>query len=239
MIKCITFDLDDTLWAVDPVITHANQTLYSWLDSAAPEFCKHFQISDFPDLREQVLAAYPETAHSVTLIRLRQLEIGLRQVGYSDSEIEALVPQAFEVFLAARNEVTFFPHVHDMLNGLKQQGYLIGALSNGNAEVARVGLGEWFDFALNAHMVGHEKPHPKMFQEMLSQQQLQPEQVIHIGDNPDHDVAGAQQLGLRTIWVNLDQRQHNAGEKADQVVTCLSEIVDAVARIHQLSGNPQ
>ncbi|WP_315982217.1 hypothetical protein [Aliamphritea spongicola] len=36
MIKCITFDLDDTLWAVDPVITHANNTLYGWLDEHAP-----------------------------------------------------------------------------------------------------------------------------------------------------------------------------------------------------------
>ncbi|WP_315982218.1 HAD-IA family hydrolase [Aliamphritea spongicola] len=114
-----------------------------------------------------MLEAYPETAHSVTLIRLRQLEIGLRQAGYGEAEIEKLVPRAFDIFLAARNEVTFFPHVKDMLSALKQEDYRIGALSNGNAEVGRVGLGEWFDFALNAHMVGHEKPHPAMFEKCL------------------------------------------------------------------------
>ena len=231
MIKCITFDLDDTLWAVDPVITHANNTLYGWLDEHAPGFTRQHQVSDFPALREQVLEAYPETAHSVTLIRLRQLEIGLQQAGYSEAEIEKLVPRAFDIFLAARNEVTFFPHVTDMLSALKQADYRIGALSNGNAEVGRVGLGEWFDFALNAHMVGHEKPHPAMFERMLESEQLKPAEVIHIGDNPDHDVAGARQLGIRTIWVNLQQQAHKTGETADQVVTCLSEVFDAVTAI--------
>ncbi|WP_261843408.1 HAD family hydrolase [Aliamphritea ceti] len=235
MIKCITFDLDDTLWAVDPVITHANNTLYGWLDEHAPGFTREYQVGDFPALREQVLMAFPETAHSVTLIRLRQLEIGLRQAGYSETEIEVLVPQAFDIFIAARNEVTFFPYVTEMLSQLKEYEYRIGALSNGNAEVNRAGLGDWFDFALNAHMVGHEKPHPAMFQQMLASEKLRPEEVIHIGDNPDHDVAGAQQLGIRTIWVNLKQGSHKTGETADQVVTCLSEVFDAVTAIRAQS----
>ena len=54
MIRCITFDLDDTLWAVDPVITQANKTMFEWLAVHAPEFTRCFQIKDLMTLRKAV-----------------------------------------------------------------------------------------------------------------------------------------------------------------------------------------
>ncbi|MEH6578301.1 MAG: HAD-IA family hydrolase [Amphritea sp.] len=233
MIKCITFDLDDTLWAVDPVITQANQTLYGWLNDNAEQFVKCHQLSDFPRLREQVLERHPEIAHSVTMIRMKLLEHGLREAGYPEVQVEALAAKAFEVFLDARNQVELFEHARGMLVALKEQGYLIGALSNGNADVKRVGLGDVFDFALNAEGVGKEKPDPLMFEQALSLHQLRPEQVIHIGDHPVHDIEGAKNAGLWTIWVNLDSRSWNAGEDADLNVSCLKEIPSAVAEINR------
>lgn len=233
MIKCITFDLDDTLWAVDPVIEQANQTLYSWLQKNAELFVRSHQLSDFPRLRQQVLTRHPEITHSVTLIRLKLLEHGLREAGYPEAQVEALAAQAFEVFLEARNQVTLFEHARSMLQVLRGQGLRIGALSNGNADVNRVGLGDLFDFALNADGVGKEKPDPLMFEQMLASQQLRPEQVIHIGDNPQHDVEGARHVGLWTVWVDLHGRAWNGGEPADATVGCLRDIPAAVAAIDQ------
>ncbi|WP_432471647.1 HAD family hydrolase [Amphritea sp. HPY] len=228
MIKCITFDLDDTLWAVDPVIVQANKTLYSWLSDNAELFVKCHRLDDFNELKRQALERFPEISHSVTLIRVKQLEIGLEQAGYPEDQAAALASQAFEVFIEARNQVELFEHARAMLEQLKQDGYTIGALSNGNADVNRVGLGDLFDFALNADGVGKEKPHPLMFEQMLEQNQLRPEQVIHIGDNPHHDIEGAKHAGLWTIWVNLDNRKWPDGEPADQDVSCLSAIPEAV-----------
>ncbi|MCV6609726.1 MAG: HAD-IA family hydrolase [Amphritea sp.] len=236
MIKCITFDLDDTLWAVDPVISQANRTLYSWLSENAEAFVKCHQLSDFESLKQQALQRYPEIGHSVTQIRLRQLEIGLEQAGYSKEEAEAITLQAFEVFIAARNEVEFFEHARSMLEALHSEGYRIGALSNGNADVNRVGLGDIFDFAFNADGVGTEKPHPLMFEKMLEKTGLQPDQVIHIGDNPVHDIEGANNLGIWTIWVNLNDKAWNAGERASRDVTCLSDIPQAVQEIAEQAG---
>lgn len=237
MIKCITFDLDDTLWAVNPVIVQANKTLYSWLSENAELFVQCYQLRDFNELKRQALERFPGISHSVTLIRLKQLEVGLTQAGYDKEQAVALAHQAFEVFIEARNQVELFEHARTMLDQLKQAGYLIGALSNGNADVNRVGLGDVFDFALNAHGVGKEKPHPLMFEQMLDQNQLRPEQVIHIGDNPHHDIEGAKNAGLWTIWVNLDDRSWPDGEPADQNVTCLSAIPDAVERISAQAAN--
>lgn len=235
MIKCITFDLDDTLWAVDPVIVEANNTLYQWLAEHATAFVQCYQLRDFGHLKTRALDAYPEISHSVTLIRLKQLEIGLLGAGYTAEQAVALSHQAFEVFIEARNQVELFEHARTMLEHLKDSGYRIGALSNGNADVNRVGLGDIFDFALNADGVGKEKPHPLMFEQMLQQQQLRPEQVIHIGDNPHHDIVGAKNVGLWTIWVNLNQRAWPDAIPADHAVTCLKEIPERVAQIAAIS----
>ncbi|MDO6564770.1 HAD-IA family hydrolase [Amphritea sp. 1_MG-2023] len=235
MIKCITFDLDDTLWAVDPVIVEANNTLYQWLSEHAAAFVKCYQLNDFDHLKQRALETFPDISHSVTLIRLKQLEIGLLAAGYTEAQAVALAHQAFEVFIEARNQVELFEHARAMLEKLKAKGYLIGALSNGNADVNRVGLGDIFDFALNADGVGKEKPHPLMFERMLHQQQLRAEQVIHIGDNPHHDIFGAKNAGLWTVWVNLDQRAWPDIEPADRAVTCLKDIPDNVAQIAAIS----
>ncbi len=233
MIKCITFDLDDTLWAVNPVVDQANHTLLEWLQQNAAAFTQTHSLSDFPRLRREVLERHPEITHSVTQIRLKMLEHGLRLAGYSNEETETLTLQAFEVFYEARQQVTFFEHALAMLKNLHQNGYALGALSNGNANIHKVGLGDLFDFQFSADQVGQEKPHPLMFEQMLHHVSLRPEQVIHIGDNPAHDIEGANNVGLWSIWVNLDGKSDHVA--ATRTVTCLSDIPAAVAEIEALA----
>ncbi len=229
MIRCITFDLDDTLWAVDPVIRQANQTMFDWLAQHAPAFTRCYQLKDLAALRSAALLREPEIEHSVTKIRIAQLRLGLEKAGYSKDDVKVLTEQAFDVFLHARQQVSFFEHAREMLLTLKQQGYMLGALSNGNADIHKVGLSDVMDFQFKADDVGAMKPHPLMFKQMLVHTRLRPEQVIHIGDNPQHDVEGAAAAGLWTIWVNLKGGAGNP--RASKEVNCLSEIVEKVAEI--------
>ena len=115
-IKLLSFDLDDTLWAVDPVMVQANLALYQWLDQHAPLFTVRYQLEDFGQLRRKVLKAQPEIGHSVTAIRLAVLRYGLQQSGYSDTDAERLTSGAFEAFLVARNQVELFQHAQQMLS---------------------------------------------------------------------------------------------------------------------------
>jgi len=233
MIKCITFDLDDTLWAVDPVVYQANITLMQWLKENAPLFTDRFAPRDLNTLRAEVVQAKPEISHSVSLIRRNVLETGLRQAGYSEQQIPELVDAAFAVFMDARQEVEFFEHALEMIHQLHEQGYQLGALSNGNADIHKVGLGQHFDFQFNADGVGTEKPHPLMFEKMLQHTGLRPEQVIHIGDNPVADIEGAHNGGVWSIWVNLKGEDWTGGQPADQQVQCLSQIPMAIELIKQ------
>ncbi|MCP4595476.1 HAD family hydrolase [Neptuniibacter sp.] len=231
MIRCITFDLDDTLWAVDPVIRHANQTMFDWLAQYAPEFTRCYQLQDLMTLRKAVLDEMPDIAHSVTRIRIAQLRYGMLKAGYQADIAEQLTQQAFEVFLQARQQVEFFEHAREMLSELKQQGYQLGALSNGNADIHKVGLADLIDFQFKADDVGSMKPDPLMFQQMLQHTGLRPEQVIHIGDNPEHDIEGANAVGIWTIWVNMGQE--GGCSIASEEVNSLDQILEKVALINK------
>ncbi|WP_409524105.1 HAD family hydrolase [Nitrincola sp. MINF-07-Sa-05] len=236
MIKAITFDLDDTLWAVDPVIELANRSLWDWLTENAAQYTDRFILADLvegSEMRRQLLERHPEISHSVTLIRLKLLEQGMLQCGYTTSEARALSSQAMEVFIEARHQVELFAHARAMLEGLHARGFILGALSNGNAEVKRTGIGDLFEFQYNADQVGQMKPHPLMFEKALEHAALQAEQVIHIGDHPVNDVEAAQQVGMWTIWVNLDGAlSWPAGQKkADAEVTSLDQVDAMVDQI--------
>ena len=231
MIKCLTFDLDDTLWDVAPVIKNMDLKLYQWLAENAPAYARQFDIGNFSLLRAHVVAEFPQLAHSVTSIRLKCLEIGLSRAGYAPKQALQLTKEAFAVAIVARQQVTYFPHVWQVLDQFKAQGYSMGAISNGNADIHKVGLSKHFDFQFNAHQAGVEKPDPVIFKLMLAHQQLQPEQVIHIGDNPIADVLGAQQLGMATIWVNVLPQQWSHEFQADRQINCISDLPAAVASI--------
>lgn len=234
MIKCVTFDLDDTLWAVDPVIREANRTLWQWLDDNAPLFTAGHQLTDMAEgsaLRRELLEEMPEIAHSVSLIRIKLLERGCLAAGYTATEAIILAERAFEVFMQARHQVELFEHAQAMLEQLRREGYIIGALSNGNADVGQTLLGNLFDFQYNAEHVGHAKPHPRLFEQALQYTGLRPEQVVHIGDHPLNDVRAARDAGLWTIWVNLPGQQWPQPARADARVSCLSAIPEEVTRL--------
>ena len=62
-----------------------------------------------------------------------------------------------------RHDIEYFEDALDTLAHLARH-YTLGALSNGNASVARLGLDRYFDFHLSAEGVGRRKPEPEMFE---------------------------------------------------------------------------
>ena len=120
-----------------------------------------------------------------------------------------------------------------MLQQLKDQGLLIGALSNGNAEVAKTPLAQWFDFQFNADSVGTAKPHPLMFEKALEFASVDADEVVHIGDHPINDVRAAKELGMHTIWVNPEGFEWAIEVDADWHADSISEIPKIVASLNQ------
>lgn len=233
-IRLITFDLDDTLWAVDPVIRNANQVLCTWLEAHVPQFAHGVSVTSLVHYRAEVLADAPELAQFVTRLRLQILRRMLTDSGVAPGKVEELANAAFEAFLHARHAVDYHPRAVELLEGLARR-YSLAALSNGNADVKRLEIGRYFDFAISAESAGVSKPAPEMFYQACERADCKPAEALHIGDHPEHDVIGALRAGLHAIWVNQNGDKWGGGESVRPFasVTCLSEIphtVDAIER---------
>ena len=194
-IRAIAFDLDNTLWDVEPVLERAEECLAAWLQ----EHCPRLALSrdEMRAAREQLARREPHNAHDVSYLRVTALAAHAREHGYD----ERVAAQAFQVFLAARNAVEIFPDVAPALALLRPR-YALASLSNGNADLVRIGLGHVFSVSLNAGQIGAAKPHRRCFERLAQELALDPGEIAYVGDDPQLDVAAARAAGLRTVWMN-------------------------------------
>ena len=109
--------------------------------------------------------------------------------------------RGFRVFRKHRQAVTLFDDAARVLEKLGER-YSIGAITNGNADVHHIGIGHHFDFVVTPAEAGAAKPDPAIFELALNAAGASPESVVHVGDDPMRDVAGAAALGLCTVWMN-------------------------------------
>lgn len=219
MIEAITFDLDDTLWDVWPVVERAEQLLHDWLAARYPRIPERFTSLELRELAGEVSAARPEIAHDRTLLRKEALELAARRAGYREFDVEG----AFAVFFVARNAVEPFAEVRPTLERLARR-YTLASLSNGNADLRLIGLDDLFRFSLNAIQIGAAKPDPPMFEAVCRLLGTRPDRIVHVGDDPEHDVRGGRNAGFRTVWVNRTGRDWPGGPRADAEIGDLAEL---------------
>ena len=224
--RAITLDLDDTLWEIAPVIQRAESVLHEWLRTHAPRCAARYSIEQMRALRDAVAAANPHLAHDFTAQRKLSLAQALAEV----DEDPALADPAFEAFHAVRNTVELYPDVHDALTRLAARTPL-AALTNGNADLRTIGLHERFVFALGAREHGAAKPDPGIFHAACDRLGLSPHEVLHVGDDPEHDVLGAHRAGLRTCWINRRGASWSHAEAAPDLdfvhLSALADWLDA------------
>lgn len=228
-IELITFDLDDTLWDTAPTIVSAEATLREWLVEHAPDLGA-IAVEHLWAIRERVLSREPELTHRISALRRRVLFHALQEAGYPHEQASTLADQSFEVFLHARHQLQIYPEVQPTLEALASH-YTLGVVTNGNADVRRLGLADYFKFALCAEDIGVAKPDKRLFHEaLLRGGDIAPRAAVHIGDHPGDDIAGAQQAGLRAIWFNPAGKTWEADTPPDAEIASLTELPALLAR---------
>ena len=198
----LSFDLDDTLWPVSPVIAAAERTLLAWLRVRYPRTVSGHDLESLAALRAHVALRFPERGHDLTFLRHRALQELFGAVGHPES----LADEALEVFFTARNRVEFYEDVRPSLTRLRA-AYRLFALSNGNADLQRCGIGEFFSGHVTATAAGAAKPDRRIFARLAELAGVEPAQVLHIGDDPLADVVGATQAGMQAVWLNRGGRE--------------------------------
>jgi putative hydrolase of the HAD superfamily len=226
-IKLITFDLDDTLWETAPAIVSAEAKLREWLAANAPKLGP-VPVEHLWEIRSRLIEEDPAFKHRISALRRKVLFHALEDAGYGHAEAHELADQSFEVFLQGRHQLDIFPEVVPTLEILTKS-YTLGVVTNGNADVRRLGLADYFAFALCAEDLGVGKPDPAPFVEALKRGNADASQAVHVGDHPGDDIAGAQQAGMRAIWYNPGGKQWEAEKTPDAEINSLTQLPELLA----------
>jgi putative hydrolase of the HAD superfamily len=217
----MSFDLDDTLWPIGPVILAAEEELESWLRLHHPEIMRAHTLETLRAIRAQVTYEYPERGHDMTFLRHRAI---MKLFG-GDKDAQRHADAAFEIFYAARNRITLYDDVPAALERLGRR-YRLFALSNGNADLGRCGISELFEGHITAIGAGASKPDARIFAHLLRSAGVDPPQVLHVGDDPHADVDGARAAGMQAVWLNRDARPWPEElEPPARTISTLSEIM--------------
>ncbi len=99
-----------------------------------------------------------------------------------------------------------FPEVPGVLQSLRQRGLRLVVVSNWDERLGplleSLGFGGLFEFVLPSIEVGRPKPAPEIFGVAASRLGVSPAAILHVGDSLREDVAGAEAVGWRSVWLD-------------------------------------
>lgn len=224
-LQLLSFDLDDTLWPCWPAIRQAEKQSWRFIQRYFPQITDRYSIKQMQQQREQLKHKFPQLAHDISAIRRLHLRQLAQKFKLNKTQARWFEQQVFDVYYAYRNRVTLYDDVIPVLGKLKKVFTLV-ALSNGNANIYCMNneLKHLFDYNWSAAQAGAQKPDSQMFVDILRYFDLPASQACHIGDDPVHDVQGAKQAGIATVWIIREGQQH----------TVLPDSVKADYRIENL-----
>jgi putative hydrolase of the HAD superfamily len=122
------------------------------------------------------------------------------------------MPQPFDRFFdelytlfASPDVWRVYPEVEEVLHSLKARGLITGVISNWDIRLGPLleglGLRPYFDHVVLSAVVGWEKPHRRIFEAALAAAGIPAAEAIHVGDNYQQDVVGAQRVGMHAVWL--------------------------------------
>jgi len=204
-IKVLSFDLDDTLYDNKPIIKAALDAQFNYIKQI-PTIGDKWQAqgSDFWEVcRRAAETNAPGIEQNVTLLRQHALKYAFIFLGLNDQESEFHSKAAYQAFITARSKIVVTPEVLTLLSNLSKK-YTLIAITNGNVDISKFCLKDSFEFLLMAGLDGAQKPAADMFKLAASKLNIELENILHIGDNLDSDIQGANNSGCMSCWLNED-----------------------------------
>ncbi|EJC6853539.1 HAD-IA family hydrolase [Vibrio parahaemolyticus] len=210
MLKAIFFDMDETLCGTSQADKAAGQKFAAWIQQTYPQvsdpqaFLQRYLQGVYKKLNAefpQLVALLPdENAFRCGLIQTILAENGI----HIDAE---QAQQAQHYFDSARmGAFTFFPGVKEMLTDLRKHYKLVvitnGSIFSQHPKLKATQMDEWVDHIIVGGEEPEEKPAASIFQKALNLVDIKPEEALHIGDSLAADIAGANNMGILSVWVN-------------------------------------
>jgi 2-haloalkanoic acid dehalogenase type II len=164
-------------------------------------------------VRAELVRVFGEEQADELLARYHELEPGLQRDGtasYRDVLTESMrllgAPAGQEHGLAeSLPGWRAFPEVRASLEELRRRGWRLAILSNTDADfiaASQVHIGVPFDEVVVAQEIASYKPAHKHWTEFFSRTNAPRDGHVHVGASLFHDIEPANELGLRSVWIN-------------------------------------
>ena len=161
-----------------------------------------------------------------------------KSIGHVDNKFLAAGIVAYR--RAREANLMAYPNVNKTLLTLSKSGIKLGVVSDAPSREAwmriyYLNLHHYFDVVITYDDSGERKPSPKPFQLALDGMGLRPEESIMIGDWPERDVFGAQQIGMKTAFARYGDTFGTVNSGADWDLNDIYQLVDIINE-HNSSG---
>ncbi|NQU27182.1 MAG: HAD-IA family hydrolase [Candidatus Marinimicrobia bacterium] len=222
MIKAVIFDLDNTLL---DFIKMKHQAVRAAIRAMIEAGLDLDEDSAFDD----IIRLYQDHGWENQLVFDDFLK---EKLGYVNNKFLAAGIVAYRRNREA--SLLTYPNVNRTLIKLMKMGIRMAVVSDAPSREAwlriyYLNLHHIFDLVVTYDDTGMRKPSPKPFQLALDSLAIKPEEAIMVGDWPERDVVGAQQLGIKTIYARYGDafgREDASGANWD--VNDIYELVDIV-----------
>ena len=202
-IQLITFDLDDTFWDIKSTIINAEMNSRQWSEDRIGEKIEWGTFEDFMKIRSELVKKDPSLEYDLGMLRKKTIAHHTKKFFKDTKYLNEFIEDAYIFFLRERHKVTFYDDVVSVLEELSSK-YKLGVLTNGNADVNKLGIGHLFDFSISSMDVKNNKPDKAHFVKAHELSQVEFKNTLHVGDHPINDIFGARELGINTMWFNLN-----------------------------------
>jgi len=202
-IHLITFDLDDTFWDIKSTIINAEMNSRKWSEDRIGEEIEWGTFEDFMQIRNELVREDPSLEYDLGMLRKKMIAHHTKKFFKNTKDLNEFIEDAYNFFLEERHKVTFYDDVVEVLEGLSSK-YMLGVLTNGNADVSKLKIGHLFDFSISSMDVKSNKPYKNHFLRAREISRMSFENTLHVGDHQVNDIMGARELGINSIWFNLN-----------------------------------
>ena len=198
---------------------------------------KNLPLPDFEDFLEQLRKIFhPMIENSRITNQEAHFEIALKklisQFNISLNEDFSLKKLLEIYYMEVYSERKLYPEVISVLNSLKSIGVRMGVVSNTTNprfmkenEMKAAGLEPFFDFAIYSSDTPYRKPHPSIFQLAIESLKLKPEEILFVGDNLRLDIVGAQNVGMKSAWINRERKTNSIDGEPDYELHSLIDLL--------------
>ena len=218
MIKGIIFDLGNTLLRFggepDAIARVGAEAMASWYFIK-----KHIKLDQTAlvetFLRQRAVDREQATQTHVEVTAQQTLSDVLRQIDAPPATLP-LVEPAIKVFFEAEESLwQCYPDTVTTLKQLHRAGYRLGLYSNATDDpmiqrlVNQNGLRPWLSPTFSSAGWGWRKPKAEPFELIAQRWDVQPEEMVMVGDTLNADILGAQNAGMHSILVTMDEAPSN------------------------------